>query len=272
MEAVRLRRLITQVQAYQQALNQADFEMAVSLFHEEATINDEGVQFLVRPFLSYMIGTLAQINLSDFSVARDRLTCVGHTLTTLDKVLGFEGKSRKVQFTFRGERVAKMVISSTGATEQQHTRDREQQRQTVLFRIRVEQARLQWLGKRVSVVDQPEKTRKAGVVRDIDDDGTVQVEYQRENGEPPASMYFSVWSITAFTREIGLIFLDEAITDFPPYLFRVSFDLKEGHGLETVRHSWSLAALSQEDASLSFQRLLAGREGGCAIKEIACLT
>ena len=138
--------------------------------------------------------------------------------------------------------------------------------------MRIEQARLLWLGKRVSVVDQPEKTRKDGVVRDIDDDGTVQVEYQREDGEPPASMYFSVWSITAFTRETGLIFLYEAITDFPPYLFRVSFDLKEGRGLENVRHSWSLAALSQEDVSLVFQRLLSGREGEYAIKEIACLT
>jgi hypothetical protein len=272
MEPVRLRRLITLVQAYQEALNQADFETAVSLFHEDATIDEEGVQFLVRPFLRYIISTLAQINLSDFTVARDRLTCVGHTHTTLDNLLGFEGKSRKVQFTFRGERVAKLVISSAGATEQQHTRDREQQRQTVLFRMRIEQARLLWLGKRVSVVDQPEKTRKDGVVRDIDDDGTVQIEYQREDGEPPASMYFSVWSITFFTRETGLIFLDEAITDFPPYLFRVSFDLKEGRGLENVRHSWSLAALSQEDVSLVFQRLLSGREGEYAIKEIACLT
>lgn len=109
--------LIEQLRAYQKAVNQADIDAVIALFHEDAGINDEGVQLLVRSFHEYDIGTQIQIILSDFTVEGDQVSCLCHTTNALDKALEYEGKPRKMRFTFRGERIASMIIAPSEVQE-----------------------------------------------------------------------------------------------------------------------------------------------------------
>ncbi|SRR5579884_2209777 len=117
MERDRISSLITQLQAYQEAVNQADIEALMALFHEDASVDDEGVSFQVRPFHEYGIGTQEQIILSDFTLEGDRIMCLCHATNALSRALAYSGKPLKMHFMFRGERIARLEIPRSDVEE-----------------------------------------------------------------------------------------------------------------------------------------------------------
>ena len=117
MESDRRSSLIDQLRAYQEAINQADIEAVMALFHEDADIDDEGVPFQVRPFHEYEIGAQERIILSDFTLEGDRITCLRHATNALSCALAYSGKPLKMQFTFRGERIARLEIPHSDVEE-----------------------------------------------------------------------------------------------------------------------------------------------------------
>jgi hypothetical protein len=50
-------------------------------------------------------------------VEGDQVSCLWRSTNALDKALGYEGKPLKMRFTFRGERIASMVISPSEIQE-----------------------------------------------------------------------------------------------------------------------------------------------------------
>src|ERR1700730_16302096 len=120
METDRVEALIAHVRTYQEAINDADVDAAMALFHEDASLSDEGVQLPVRSFHEYDIGTQIQIILSDFTAEGDQILCLCHSTNALDQALGYEGKPLKMQFTFQGERIARLVILPSDRQEARH--------------------------------------------------------------------------------------------------------------------------------------------------------
>src|SRR5947207_7766256 len=103
--------LLAQLYAYQDAINRADADAAASLFLDTASIEEEGVSYPgVRAVLDYLVGERAHIDLSDFGVQGQQVTCTYHEVSELDRVVGYSGSRRQADFTFSQDHIAILVI------------------------------------------------------------------------------------------------------------------------------------------------------------------
>ncbi len=104
-------RLVAQVHAYQGAINRTNAEAAAALFLETARIEEEGVQYpRVRAVLDYLVRERAHLELSDFRIQGQQVTCTYHEVNELDRVVGYAGSRRKAEFTFSQDQIATLVI------------------------------------------------------------------------------------------------------------------------------------------------------------------
>ncbi len=93
---------VTQLHAYQDAINRADADAAVALFLDTA-----------------LVGERAHIELSDFHIRGPQVTCTYHEVNELDRVVGYAGSRRKAEFTCSQDQIAALVIHPLDAQERQ---------------------------------------------------------------------------------------------------------------------------------------------------------
>jgi len=111
---------VTQLHAYQDAINRADADAAVALFLDTARIEEEGVQYpSVRAVLDYLVGERAHIELSDFHIRGPQVTCTYHEVNELDRVVGYAGSRRRAEFTFSQGQIATLIIHPPDPQERQ---------------------------------------------------------------------------------------------------------------------------------------------------------
>jgi hypothetical protein len=112
---------VPQLHAYQDAINRADADAAAALFLETARIEEEGIQYpSVRAVLDYLVGERAHLELSDFHIQGQQVTCTYHEANELDRVVGYAGSRRKADFTFSQNQIAALVIHPLDAQERQY--------------------------------------------------------------------------------------------------------------------------------------------------------
>jgi hypothetical protein len=112
---------VVHLRAYQDAINRADADAAAALFLETARIEEEGVQYpSVRAVLDYLVGERAHLELSDFRIQSQQVTCTYHEVNELDRVVGYAGSRRKADFTFQQDQIAALVIHPLDAQERQY--------------------------------------------------------------------------------------------------------------------------------------------------------
>ena len=113
-------RLIAHLHTYQYAINRADADAAAALFLETARMEEEGVSYpSVRAVLEYLVGERAHIELSDFRILSQQVTCMYHEVSELDRVVGYAGSRRRADFTFSQNQIATLVIHPLDPQERQ---------------------------------------------------------------------------------------------------------------------------------------------------------
>ena len=113
--------LVAHLHAYQDAINRADADAATALFLETAHIEEEGAPYTsVRAVLDYLDGERAHLELGDFRIQGQRVTCTYHEVNELDRVVGYAGSQRKADFTFGQDQIATLVISPLDPQERQY--------------------------------------------------------------------------------------------------------------------------------------------------------
>lgn len=111
---------VAQLHAYQDAINRGDADAAAALFLDAARIEEEGVRYpSVRAVLDYLVGERARIELSDFRIQGQQVTCTYHEANELDRVVGYAGSRRQADFTFSQDHIATLVIHSPDPQERQ---------------------------------------------------------------------------------------------------------------------------------------------------------
>jgi hypothetical protein len=114
-------RLIAQLHAYQDAINRGDAGTAAVLFLDAARIEEEGVSYpSTRAVLDYQIGERAHLELSDFRIQEQQVTCTYHEVTELDRAVGYAGSRRQADFTFSQDQIATLVIHPLDPQERQY--------------------------------------------------------------------------------------------------------------------------------------------------------
>ncbi len=114
--------LVAHLHAYRDAINRADADAAVALFLDTARIEEEGFQYPnVRAVLDYQVGERAHLELSDFRIQGQQVTCTYHEVTELDRVVGYAGSRRQADFTFSQDQIASLVIHPLDPQERQYT-------------------------------------------------------------------------------------------------------------------------------------------------------
>jgi hypothetical protein len=112
---------VAHLHAYQDAINRADADAAGALFLDTAHIEEEGVPYpSVRAVLDYLVGERAHLELGDFRIQGQRVTCTYHEVNELDRVVGYPGSRRKADFTFGQHQIAMLVISPPDPQERQY--------------------------------------------------------------------------------------------------------------------------------------------------------
>ena len=115
------RGFVTHLHAYQDAINRADADAAAALFLGTARIEEEGIQYPgVRAVLDYLLGERAHLELSDFRIQGQQVTCTYHEVNELDRVVGYAGSRRKADFTFDQDQIATLVIHPLDPQERQY--------------------------------------------------------------------------------------------------------------------------------------------------------
>ena len=113
--------LVALLHAYQNAINRADADAATALFLDTARIEEEGVPYpSARAVLDYQIGERAHLELSDFRVQDQQVTCTYHEVSELDRVVGYPGSRRQADFTFSQDQIAALVIHPLDPQERQY--------------------------------------------------------------------------------------------------------------------------------------------------------
>ena len=111
---------VTHLHAYQDAINRGDADAAAALFLDVARIEEEGVRYpSVRAVLDYLVGERAHIDLSDFHIRGQQVTCIYHEVSELDRVVGYPGSRRQADFTFSQNHIATLVIHRLDPQERQ---------------------------------------------------------------------------------------------------------------------------------------------------------
>jgi hypothetical protein len=111
---------VTHLHIFQDAINHADADAAAALFLDMAHIEEEGVPYpSVRTVLDYLVGESAHLELSDFRIQGQQVTCTYHEVNELDRVVGYAGSRRKAEFTFSQDHIATLVIHPLNAQERQ---------------------------------------------------------------------------------------------------------------------------------------------------------
>ena len=111
---------VTHLQAYQDAINRADADTAAALVLDTARIEEEGVQYpSVRAVLDYLVGERAHLDLSDFRIQGQQVTCTYHEVNELDRVVGYAGSRRRAEFIFSQDHIATLVIHPPDPQERQ---------------------------------------------------------------------------------------------------------------------------------------------------------
>src|SRR5260370_40013763 len=111
---------VTHLHAYQDAINRGDGDAAAALFLDLARIEEEGVRYpSVRAVLDYLVGERAHIDLSDFQIQGQQVTCTYHEVSELDRVVGYPGSRRQADFTFSQDHIATLVIHRLDPQERQ---------------------------------------------------------------------------------------------------------------------------------------------------------
>ena len=111
---------VAHLHAYQDAINRGDADAAAALFLAVAGIEEEGVPYQsVRAVLDYLVGERAHIDLSDFRIQGQQVTCTYHEVNELDRVVGYAGSRRKADFTFSQRQIATLVIHPLDPQERQ---------------------------------------------------------------------------------------------------------------------------------------------------------
>ena len=106
--------------AHLHAINRADADAAAALFLDTARIEEEGVSYPgVRAVLDYLVGERAHIELSDFRIQGQQVTCTYHEVNELDRVVGYAGSRRQADFTFSQDHIATLVIHPLDPQERQ---------------------------------------------------------------------------------------------------------------------------------------------------------
>ena len=112
---------VTHLHAYQDAINRAAADAAAALFLETARIEEEGVPYpSVQAVLDYLVGERAHLELSDFRIQGQQVTCTYHEVNELDRVVGYAGSRRKADFTFSQDHIASLVIHPLDPQERQY--------------------------------------------------------------------------------------------------------------------------------------------------------
>src|SRR5256885_3214447 len=111
---------VAQLHAYQDAINRADADAAATLFLDTARIEEEGVPYpSVRAVLDYLVGERAHLELSDFRIQGQQVTCTYHEANELDRVVEYAGSRRRADFTFSQDHIATLVIHPPDPQERQ---------------------------------------------------------------------------------------------------------------------------------------------------------
>ncbi len=111
---------VTHLQVYQDAINRADADTAGALFLDTARIEEEGVPYpSVRAVLDYLVGERVHLELSDFRIQGQQVTCTYHEANELDRIVGYAGSRRKAEFTFHQDQIATLVIHPPDPQERQ---------------------------------------------------------------------------------------------------------------------------------------------------------
>lgn len=111
---------VAHLHAYQDAINRADADAAAALFLETAHIEEEGVPYTsVRAVLDYLVGERAHLELGDFHIRAQQVTCSYHEINELDRVVGYPGSRRRADFTFSQDQIATLVIHPLDPQERQ---------------------------------------------------------------------------------------------------------------------------------------------------------
>jgi hypothetical protein len=111
---------VTHLHAYQDAINRGDTDAAAPLFLDVARIEEEGVLYpRVRAVLDYLVGERAHIDLSDFHIRGQQVTCTYHEVNELDRVVGYPGSRRQADITFSKNHIATLVIHRLDPQERQ---------------------------------------------------------------------------------------------------------------------------------------------------------
>jgi len=112
---------VAQLHAYQDAINRADADAAATLFLDMARIEEECVPSpSVQAVLDYLVGERAHLELSDFRIQGQQVTCTYHEANELDRVVGYAGSRRKADFTFSQDQIAALIIHPLDARERQY--------------------------------------------------------------------------------------------------------------------------------------------------------
>ena len=102
---------VPHLHAYQDAINRGDADAAAALFLDVARIEEEGVPYpSVRAVLDYLVGERAHIDLSNFHIRGQHVTCSYHEINELDRVVGYAGSRRQADFTFSQDQIATLVV------------------------------------------------------------------------------------------------------------------------------------------------------------------
>jgi len=112
---------VPHLHAYQDAINRGDADVAAALFLDVARIEEEGVRYpSVRTVLDYLVGARAHIDLSDFHIRGQQVTCIYHEVSELDRVVGYPGSRRQADITFSQDQIATLVIFPPDPQERQY--------------------------------------------------------------------------------------------------------------------------------------------------------
>src|SRR5260370_9779534 len=93
------------------AINREDADAAAALFLDVARIVEEGVRYpSVRAVLDYLVGERAHIDLSDYHIRGQQVTCIYHETSELDPVVAYPRSRRQRDFTFGLNPIATLSI------------------------------------------------------------------------------------------------------------------------------------------------------------------
>jgi len=112
---------VTHLHAYQDAINRAAADAAAALFLDTARIEEEGVPYpSVWAILDYLVGERAHLELSDFRIQGQQVTCTFHEVNELDRVVGYAGSRRRAEFNFSQGQIATLIIHPPDPQERQY--------------------------------------------------------------------------------------------------------------------------------------------------------